>query len=151
MSTQDRNRINADANRQDINTIRLEHVAINVKDPIAMAQWYCQHLGMKVLRKGPAPANAHFICDGGANMTLEIYHNPPDAVPDYASMDPLLFHIAFMVDDVAGIRDRLIAAGATPIGQVTIAPNGDEIATLRDPWGVPIQFVKRAEPMLPTD
>jgi hypothetical protein len=106
---------------------------------------------MKVLRKGPAPANAHFISDAGANMTLEIYHNPPDAVPDYAAMDPLLLHIAFMVDDVVGIRDKLIAAGATPIGEVTSAPNRDEIATLRDPWGVPIQFVKRAEPILPTD
>jgi len=151
MSTEDRSRVNARPNQQDTNTVRLEHVAINVKDPVAMAQWYCQHLGMKVLRKGPAPANAHFISDGGANMTLEIYHNPPDAVPDYAAMDPLLLHIAFMVDDVAGIRDELIAAGATPIGEVTTAPNGDKIATLRDPWGVPIQFVKRAEPILPTD
>lgn len=130
------------------NRIRLEHVAVNVEDPVTMAKWYCQNLGMKVVRKGPAPVNMRFISDAGGNMTLEIYCNPPDAVPDYASMDPLLLHIAFMVNDVKDIRDKLIAAGATPVGDVSITPSGDEIAMLRDPWGVAIQFVKRAEPML---
>ena len=133
-------------NRKD--RIRLEHVAINVEDPVSMAKWYCQNLGMKVIRKGPPPVNMHFISDAGGNMMLEVYHNPPDAVPDYTSMNPLLLHIAFMVDDVKGIREKLITAGATPVGDVSITSSGDEIAMLRDPWGVAIQFVKRAEPML---
>jgi len=128
--------------------IRLEHVAINVEDPVGMAKWYCQNLGMKVVRKGHPPVNMHFISDSGGNMMLEIYHNPPEAVPDYTSMDPLLLHIAFMVDDVKGIREKLITAGATPVGDVSITSSGDEIAMLRDPWGVAIQFVKRSEPML---
>ena len=130
------------------NRIRLEHVAINVEDPVGMVKWYCQNLGMKVVRKGPPPINMHFISDAGGNMMLEIYNNPPDAVPDYTSMDPLLLHIAFMVDDVKGIREKLIAAGATAAGEITITSSGDELAMLRDPWGVAIQFVKRAKPML---
>jgi glyoxylase I family protein len=130
------------------NRIRLEHVAINVEDPEAMAKWYCENLGMKIVREGPAPVNMHFICDAGGNMMLEIYHNPPDAVPDYASMDPLTLHIAFMVDDVKGTCAKLIAAGATVASEVIVTDSGDELAMLRDPWGVPIQFLKRAEPML---
>jgi glyoxylase I family protein len=130
------------------NRIRLEHVAINVEDPVSMAKWYGQNLGMKLVRKGPPPINMHFISDAGGNMMLEIYNNPPDAVPDYASMDPLLLHISFMVDNVKGVREKLIAAGATAVGEVTITPSGDELAMLRDPWGVAIQFVKRAKPML---
>ncbi|MHC4693451.1 MAG: VOC family protein [Planctomycetota bacterium] len=130
------------------NRIRLEHVAINVENPVSMAKWYSHHLGMKVVRKGPPPINMHFISDAGGNMMLEIYHNPPDAVPDYASMDPLLLHISFMVDDVKDIREKLIAAGATAVGEITVTPAGDELAMLRDPWGVAIQFVKRAKPML---
>jgi hypothetical protein len=63
-------------------------------------------------------------------------------------MNPLVLHIAFLVDDVKGIRDALIAAGATPTDEVTITASGDELTILRDPWGVPIQFLKRAEPML---
>ena len=129
--------------------IRLEHVAINVEDPVSMAKWYCRHLGMKVVRKGHPPVNMHFISDAGGNMMLEVYNNPPDAVPDYTSMNPLLLHIAFMVNDVKGIREKLITAGAAPVGDVSITSSGDEIAMLRDPWGVAIQFVKRTEPMLP--
>jgi len=128
--------------------IRLEHVAINVEDPVEMAKWYCENLGMKVIRQGPAPVNMRFISDAGGNMMLELYHNPPDAVPDYRSMDPLMLHIAFMVDDVKGTLRRLVAAGATVAGEVTVTGSGDELAMLRDPWGVPIQFVKRANPML---
>jgi catechol 2,3-dioxygenase-like lactoylglutathione lyase family enzyme len=130
------------------NRIRLEHVAINVEDPVSMAEWYGKNLGMKLVRKGPPPVNMHFISDAGGNMMLEIYHNPPDAVPDYSSMDPLLLHISFMVDDVKGIRKKLIAAGATAVGEITITSSDDELAMLRDPWGVAIQFVKRTKPML---
>jgi catechol 2,3-dioxygenase-like lactoylglutathione lyase family enzyme len=130
------------------NRIRLEHVAINVEDPVGMAKWYGQNLGMKLVRKGPPPINMHFISDAGGNIMLEIYHNPPDAVPDYTSMNPLLLHISFMVDNVKGIRKKLIAAGATVAGEITITSSGDELAMLRDPWGVAIQFVKRTKPML---
>jgi uncharacterized glyoxalase superfamily protein PhnB len=63
-------------------------------------------------------------------------------------MNPLLLHIAFMVDDVKGVREKLITAGATPVGDISVTSRGDELAMLRDPWGVAIQFVKRAEPML---
>jgi catechol 2,3-dioxygenase-like lactoylglutathione lyase family enzyme len=131
------------------NRIRLEHVAINVEDPVEMSKWYCDNLGMKIVRKGPPPVNMHFISDAGGNMMLEVYTNPPNAVPDYRSMDPLLLHIAFMVDDVEGISRKLLAAGATVASEITVTDSGDKLTILRDPWGVPIQFLKRSKPMLP--
>jgi glyoxylase I family protein len=131
------------------NRIRLEHVAINVEDPAAMAKWYSDNLAMKVVREGPPPANMRFISDAGGNMMLELYNNPPDQVPDYPSMNPLSLHIAFMVDDVKAITKKLIAAGATIAVDINTTPAGDELVILRDPWGVPIQFLKRARPMLP--
>jgi len=130
------------------NRTRLEHVAINVEDPVEMAKWYCENLGMKIVRKGPPPVNMHFISDARGNMMLEIYHNPPDAVPNYRAMNPLSLHIAFMVDDVEKTRRRLVAAGATIATDITVTDSGDKLVMLRDPWGVPIQFLKRAEPML---
>ena len=89
-----------------------------------------------------------FISDAGENMMLELYNNPESKVPDYKSMDPLSLHIAFHVDDVAAVRRQLIAAGATAHNEVATTPAGDAITMLRDPWGVPIQFVTRAKPML---
>ena len=134
--------------KQNADRIRLEHVAINVEDPVEMAKWYCENLGMKIVRKGGPPINMHFISDAGGNMMLELYHNPPDTVPDYRSMDPLSLHIAFMVDDVEGTIRKLVAAGATIATEMIVTDSGDKLAMLRDPWGVPIQFLKRAKPML---
>jgi catechol 2,3-dioxygenase-like lactoylglutathione lyase family enzyme len=128
--------------------VRFEHVGLNVPEPAEMAQWYADHLGLRIVRRGEPPTNARFVADADGNMMLEFYTNPPDNVPDYAATDPLLLHVAFMVDDVAVVRDRLLAAGATAVGDVIVTPTGDRIAMLRDPWGLAIQFVERAEPML---
>ncbi|MHC4728089.1 MAG: VOC family protein [Planctomycetota bacterium] len=131
------------------NRIRLEHVAINVENPAAMARWYKDNLGMKVVREGPPPVNMRFISDAGGNMMLELYNNPPNEVPDYPSMNPLSLHIAFMVDDVKTLTRKLISAGATIAVDINTTEAGDELVILRDPWGVPIQFLKRSKPMLP--
>ena len=128
--------------------MRIEHVALNVSDPVAMAAWYCKHLGMRIVRKGPPPVNARFMAASTGNVILEIYTNPPDAVPDYAAMNPLLLHVAFLADDVAAARDKLVTAGASVVSDLETLPNGDVILMLRDPWGLAIQFVKRAEAML---
>ena len=130
------------------NRIRLEHIALNVKDPAAMARWYSENLRMKIIRKGPPPINGRFVSDEQENMMLELYTNPAGAIPDYRSMNPFVFHICFMVDDVEGICRELVAAGATLVTETATTEDGDEIAMLRDPWGVPIQFLRRAEPML---
>lgn len=129
--------------------MRIEHLALNVAEPVAMARWYADHLGMNIVREGPPPVSVRFLADSGGNMMLEVYRNPPDAVPDYAAMDPLLLHIAFMVEDVDAVRDRLISAGATPVGEIEVTPAGDRLAMLRDPWGLAIQLARRADPMVP--
>jgi hypothetical protein len=79
---------------------------------------------------------------------LEIYRNPAAGVPDYKSADPLLMHIAYVSENPAIDRDRLVQAGAVTVDDVITTPAGDQIVMLRDPWGVPIQFVKREKPML---
>ena len=121
-----------------------EHIAINVKDPAAMADWYGKHLGLKVVRD---TGQAYFIADDSGHGIIEIYNNPADEVPDYANMNPLLLHIAFVSEDVDADEARLIAAGATKHGE-TIREAGDTIAMLRDPWGLAIQLAKRKNPML---
>lgn len=138
-----------DAGATGGNAARLEHVALNVADPIKMTRWYVDNLGMKVLREGPPPANARFLADHDGNAMLELYHNASVAVPNYATMDPLVLHVAFMVDDVDAVRRKLLAAGATPAGEVTPPGNTDNMTMLRDPWGLAIQFVHRVNPMLP--
>ena len=124
--------------------MKIEHFALFVADPIAMASWYEQHLGLRTVRTGEAPANTRFLADSDGTSVLEIYAGKL-TTPAYASMDPLLLHLAFETDDVAATRERLLAAGATAVGDVTVTPAGDTLAMLRDPWGLAIQFASRTK------
>jgi glyoxylase I family protein len=126
----------------------IEHVALNVPDPVALAAWYTSHLGMRVVRSIPDPPHTHFLADPSGRVVLEVYRHPQAPVPDYAGMDPLVLHLAFIAPEVRGARQRLLAAGATSAGEVTATPTGDELAFLRDPWGVPLQLVRRSRPLL---
>jgi len=100
------------------------------------------------VRCGEPPANARFLADSSGTVMMEIYNNPKAKVPDYASMDPLVLHLAFSADDVAGARKKLIEAGASPYGETTVTDDGDVIAIVRDPWGFPVQLARRAAPMI---
>ena len=128
--------------------MKFEHFAINVEDPPAVAAWYVDHLGMKVVRSAGPPAHMHFLADVTDRVVIELYNNPPDLIPDYTAQDPQVLHIAFAVEDIDATIARLAAAGATKVGGPGQTPFGDTLAMLRDPWGFAIQLTQRAEPMV---
>ena len=128
--------------------MKIEHVAFQVADPVAVARWYIEHLGMTLKRAFPDRPWGQFLSDDGDSVMLEFYNNPKVSVPDYQAVDPLLVHIAFTTDDVHTTRARLLAAGATAESEVTVTDSGDTLMMLRDPWGLPIQFIRRKVPMI---
>ena len=128
--------------------MKIEHVALLVEKPVEVVRWYEQHLGMKVARSGGAPSFTHFLADSGGTVLLEVYRHDRLPVPGYRALDFLVLHLAFSTDRVEEERARLVAAGATAEGDAFVAPNGDRVANLRDPWGLAIQLVQRGEPML---
>lgn len=132
----------------DNDAMNIEHVALQVPDSVAMADWYVNHLGCSIKRSTGEPAFIRFLMDGSGDAMMELYCNPKVAVPDYQAMDPLLVHIAFVSADPQRDRDRLVAAGASVVDDYTKTPAGDELVMLRDPWGIALQLVKRASPML---
>lgn len=127
--------------------MKMEHVAINVPAPAEMAAWYSQHLGMRIVMASKDAPYMHFIADDAGSM-MELYNNPAAPMPDYASMSPFNFHMAFSTSDIEAERARLIAAGATTITEITTTPRGDKLLFLRDPWSIPFQFVQRSSPLL---
>ena len=128
--------------------MKIEHTAYQVEDPAAMARWYVEHLGLTVKRAQAERPFGQFLADDGDAVMLELYNNPTGAVPDYRAINPLILHIAFWTDDVEATRARLLAAGATAEGEALVTPAGDHVAMLRDPWGLAIQFVHRAQRMI---
>ena len=127
--------------------MKLEHVALNVADPVAMAAWYCQHLGMSIAHSIAEAPHTHFLADSSGTVLLEIYCNPPDQVPAYADMDPLLVHVAFVSSDPEADSKALVTAGATRVHDLRL-DDGSHLVMLRDPWGLALQLCKRAVPML---
>jgi glyoxylase I family protein len=128
--------------------LNVEHFACNVPDPIRMAGWYEEHLGMRVVRRNAAAPYIHFLADAAGRVVMEIYSNSADAVPDYAAMHPLRFHVAFAASDPDAARAALEAAGATYVNEQTTA-DGSRLLMLRDPWGLPLQLCKRTTPLVP--
>lgn len=126
---------------------RIEHVAYNVSDPVSTAAWYVQNLGMRVARHSGGPTEIHFLADAAGATVLEFYNNPAGAVPDYASYHPMQMHVAFLADDPDAEAARLGEAGATLVDTSDL-PDGSRLVMMRDPWGLPVQLVRRTAPLL---
>lgn len=127
--------------------MKIEHVAFQVPNALEAARWYVAHLGLTVRRRSVEPPYGHFLADDGDGVMLEIYSFAEVETPDYRGRDPREVHIAFEVSDVAGEVARLTAAGAEAVSGPETVAGGDEVAMLRDPWGVCLQLVRRSRPL----
>jgi catechol 2,3-dioxygenase-like lactoylglutathione lyase family enzyme len=128
--------------------MKMEHAAMNVSDPAGMAAWYTKHLGFEIVRSMTTHPYTHFLKESGGAILIEVYHNPPDQVPSYSKMNPLLLHLAFVSMDPEADKARLLKAGATWV-QDEHLPDGSHLVMMRDPWGLAIQLCKRGKPMVP--
>ncbi|PRY52592.1 glyoxalase/bleomycin resistance protein/dioxygenase superfamily protein [Arcticibacter pallidicorallinus] len=127
--------------------MKLEHFAINVEDPINMAKWYVQHLGLSIIKQQQQAPFMTFLADDSGQIMIEIYKNPIDQVPKYRDMHPLIVHLAFVSETPDRDRTRLEEAGAITVSN-DILDDGSHLVMMRDPWGLAIQLCKRATAML---
>ena len=119
--------------------MKLEHIGFNVAEPQKVMDWWCANLGFT--QTHPA-----FVVDSTGQMAIEFYRNDAAPIPDYTAISPLTLHIAFLSEDVNADAARLVAAGATLLE--TVHKPGFDMAMLRDPFGLAIQFVTRGTPIL---
>jgi catechol 2,3-dioxygenase-like lactoylglutathione lyase family enzyme len=125
--------------------MKFEHFALNVSDARAVALWYVNHLGLRVVRSISEPPYRTFLADETGRVFLELYTNTSVTVPDYNLTPPLNFHLAFVADDPKATLARLEAAGGSPF-QEEKSPDGSVLIMMRDPWGIPLQLCYRAKP-----
>lgn len=119
--------------------MKLEHIGFNVAEPQKVMDWWCANLGFT--QTHPA-----FVVDSTGQVAIEFYRNDAAPIPDYTAISPLTLHIAFLSEDVDADAARLVAAGATLLE--TVHKPGFDMAMLRDPFGLAIQFVTRGTPIL---
>lgn len=125
----------------------MEHTAIDVADPAAVADWWVKNLGFEITMQKEDTTHTTFIVDKTGKIAVELYRAPDGTTPpDYKAMRPLQLHFAFLSKDVEADIARLTAAGATLLVHEKIS--GFNGAMLKDPYGISIQLVKRAKPVL---
>ena len=128
--------------------MKIEHLALNVPDPLAMARWYVDHLGLTVKRRFLETPWAHFLTDDSGTVMVELYGNKQASMIDFPSLAPSALHLAFVSSDIEADILRLTSAGATFVSGPDLTANGDGLAMLRDPWGCCVQLVKRAKALI---
>jgi predicted enzyme related to lactoylglutathione lyase len=126
----------------------IEHLAFQHPAPAAAAEWYAKHLGFTVARASNGPAQARFLADSAGRTVLEIYNNSGGPMPDYPAQSPFVLHVAFLSENLQVDVTRLVAAGGSLVETPAETPSGDTLAMLRDPWGIPLQLVRRAKPLI---
>lgn len=127
--------------------MKIEHFALNVENPLEIADWYVANLGFEIKKQESEAPYTTFMADSTGSVMLEVYNNPSNEVPDYHNMNPLLVHLAFVSKDPASDKRRLIDAGAVEVSDEKL-DDGSHLVMLRDPWGLAIQLCKRGEEML---
>ena len=127
--------------------MKLEHFALNVENPLAMANWYVEQLGLSIVKRNDKAPFMTFLADDSGRIMIEIYKNPADEVPPYREMNPLLVHLAFVSEDPEKDKNRLQKAGATLVTDDQLE-DGSHLIMMRDPWGLSIQLCKRGTSML---
>ena len=128
--------------------MKIEHIALNVPDPAAIADWYVANLGMQVVRQSGAPTYTTFLADSDGDTVLELYRFDGAPLPDYAAQDPMVLHLAFASANAVEQAGKLAVAGAQLQGEPRATDGGDTLIFLRDPWGIALQLVERSRPLL---
>jgi catechol 2,3-dioxygenase-like lactoylglutathione lyase family enzyme len=121
------------------------HAGLNVASPKKAAEWYEQHLSMRIVRS--SPPKAYFLADPTGRVILEIYENREEVTLPFREIRPMTFHLAFLVENVRKEMERLISAGCTVSDEYKETPAGDTMVILRDPFDLHIQLIRRSQPM----
>jgi len=118
---------------------RLHHVIMDCPDPMALASFYSELLGLPVTyRSDDFVVVAANDTSSGLAFQLAPDHQPP-AWPDPTR--PQQVHFDVMVEDVAASGPRVLALGATKLSDEGIYadPAGHPFCLIRRPrWAPPI-------------
>lgn len=146
---------------------RIDHVGINTSDFARALGFYRDLLGLRVLTEGIFSDSETAALLGLESVELQIadldsgdgrvvelieYRQPRGARVAFRLYDWPVIHIAFSVDDLAAVRERLVAAGISVISRrpLTILEPGSPFdgaicLYVQAPEGVIVELVQRPD------
>ena len=126
----------------------VDHPAIACFDVRRQIEWYCRHLGMRVVASNNAEPPGVVVgygsdARGGAMIELMPVRDLGERPAEVARFAPGLRHVALRVSDFEKAYAQLRAAGVEFIGEPGTATGGGRIVSFRDPEGNELQIVER--------
>ena len=137
--------------------MRLLHTMLRVRDLDRSLHFYCDQLGMKLLRRKDYPGGAFTLAfvgygDESETAVLELTHNWPkpegSAGPDANGVREYVLgtafgHVALGVEDIYALCDALRAQGVKVVREPGPMQHGTTvIAFLEDPDGYKIELIE---------
>jgi lactoylglutathione lyase len=124
--------------------MRLLHTMIRVNDLEESIRFYCEILGMKLLRKKDYPSGRFTLAFVGygaeaENTVVELTYNWDTHQYDLGNG---FGHLALGVEDIYGVCDQLRAKGVKIVREPgPMKHGGSEIAFIEDPTGYKIELI----------
>ena len=124
------------------------HTMVRVTDLDASIDFYCNKLGLVLLKRNDYEKGrftlAYLSGPGAESAQLELTYNWD---PETYTMGRAFGHVAYRVEDIYAVCDRLLAGGVT----INRPPRDGYMAFVRSPDNVSIELLQAGEPLPPRE
>ena len=124
------------------------HTMVRVTDVDASLDFYCNHLGLKELRRIDNPAGRFTLvflaAEGDEEAQVELTHNwDPEELDGGRNFG----HLAYHVENIYETCQRLMDAGVT----INRPPRDGHMAFVRSPDNISIEILQQGQPLKPAE
>ncbi len=120
------------------------HTMVRVTDLDASLDFYCNKLGLRLLKRNDYEKGrftlAYLSAPGDESAQLELTYNWD---PEAYTMGRAFGHVAYQVEDIYAVCDRLLKAGVT----INRPPRDGHMAFVRSPDNVSIELLQAGGPL----
>ena len=120
------------------------HTMVRVTDLDASLDFYCNKLGLMLLKRNDYEKGrftlAYLSAPGDESAQLELTYNWD---PEAYTMGRAFGHVAYQVEDIYAVCDRLLKAGVT----INRPPRDGHMAFVRSPDNVSIELLQAGGPL----
>ncbi len=128
--------------------MRYLHTMVRISDVDASLKFYCDLLGLKETRRSDRPEHGYMLIFVAAEKTpdaeIELTYNYD---PEEYDGGRNFGHLAFRVDNIYELCERLQAGGVT----INRPPRDGRMAFVRSPDGISIELLQEGEPLSPAE
>lgn len=121
------------------------HSMIRTTDPEASLKFYCEGLGLKLIKRKDYPEakfSLYFVGESESGPMVELTHNHDDRT--YSNGDQF-GHLAYQVDNIYETCQHLMDMGVA----ILRPPRDGRMAFVKDPNGISIELLQKGDALVP--